>query len=77
MKWEPAKTAPRDGTAIIANFSNYPWALSATYCKASKSWCAAELQVEMFHGKWNDSYFENEWVEDNSLLAWMPMPKVK
>jgi len=73
--WQSAETAPKDQT-IIADMG-LPWPVEATWCGADSRWVYANVQVGLFHGVYNDFYFENEQGEENELRSWMPMPEVE
>lgn len=72
--WQPAETAPRDGNPFLAD-TEYPWPLVCAWNDAEKMFVCAQLNVNMFEGKYNDTYFESEQYEE--IKAWMPLPAVK
>jgi len=68
---------PKDGTVILGEFRELLGLHPATYSKAAKAWCVAILQVDLYEGEYSDYYFENEFIENNDLLTWQPMPTTK
>ncbi len=74
MTWKIPQTAPRDGTQIIATFKTGTSPMIAIYSGASKAWCAAVRQVDLYEGNLNDWYFENEYFNEEDLIAWAYLP---
>jgi len=74
-KWQTPETAPKDDV-IIANLG-FPFPLVATWNKPSGQWVTANLEVDLYHGEWNDTSFCNEYFAEKELLGWMPLPEVK
>ena len=72
MKWQPPETAPKDKT-IIADVG-LPCAVMAHWDEAENTWVYANLQCDLYHGQWNEYYFENEYGA--VLKGWMPLPEV-
>lgn len=60
--WQPAETAPRDGTNIIGLFESIIGyeAGEVYYAKTSRCWKA-------INGAWSD----------DAMIKWMPLPAVK
>lgn len=75
QEWQPIETAPKDGTLFLGNFG-YPWAILAAWNEPSEEYCVAELQIGLYHGKWNDTYFETDHLPEKDLLGWLPMPEI-
>jgi hypothetical protein len=75
MTWRPPETAPKDGTPILALFTGYPWGVACLWNEVDKEWVYALAQANLFHGEWNDNYFENERAAEHELRAWMPIPE--
>jgi hypothetical protein len=73
--WLPPESAPKDGTVFIGDFG-YPWPLQALWDPYDEHWnyCVANADL-MANGKYN-FYFETEYESNESLLRWMPMPKL-
>ena len=69
------KTPPKDGTQIIAEFSDYPQTLAVVWNGAGKHWAAAAPHCGPYNGVWDDWYYETESFADIDLLKWWPMPK--
>lgn len=74
-EWQSPKTAPKGGV-IIANLG-FPFPLVATWNKPSSKWVAANLEIDLYNGEWNDSSFSNEYFSEKELLGWMPLPELK
>ena len=72
--WQPAETAPHDGNPILVD-AGYPWPLVCVWNHVENAWICAELNVGMFNGEWNDTYFEYE--KRKTIKAWIPLPAVK
>jgi hypothetical protein len=78
-KLNPMDTAPKD-TPILLD-AGHPWLVMAIWNEANRSWVYANLQIDMYFGEWNDTYWENEWenpVNSKGLpnvFGWMPVPE--
>jgi hypothetical protein len=73
MIWKLPKTAPRDGTQIIATFRvGIP--TIAIYSGASKGWCAAFPMKSIFASNPDGWYFLSKYLSDDDLIAWTEMP---
>jgi len=71
MKWQPADTAPKDRPVLaIINQTMPP--VVAIWNGAGEIWSVAVVQADLLDGKWNDTYFETEQVEE--IEYWMPIP---
>ena len=42
----------------------------AIWSEANKKFVYASIQTNMYEGKWNMNYFENEWIEEKDILKW-------
>jgi len=42
----------------------------AIWNDTDKSFVFANLQIDLFEGKWNDTYFENEYVQEKEITKW-------
>jgi len=42
----------------------------AIWNDTDKSFVFANLQIDLFEGKWNDTYFENEYVQEKDITKW-------
>lgn len=71
---EKPKTAPKDGTCILGKFDSYPFVTITSWNGADKKWVVAELNIGMYEGEYNDTYFENEHYDDSSLIGWERLP---
>ena len=72
-QWQPPKTAPK-GDVIIALFDCTPIPVMATWNEPEQQWGCSSVQVNLYQGKWNDTYFQSEYETSNALKAWMPLP---
>ena len=75
MKLNPSETAPRDMTLFLADFG-YPWLLPTMWNPVDSKWAVATVQIGLFAGEWNDTYFESDREESDALLGWVGMPKI-
>lgn len=73
--WQPAETAPK-GDVIIGWFEGYPMAVAATWNEPEQQWVLCNVQVNLYQGKWNDTFFSTEYATTNELKGWMLMPQV-
>lgn len=64
---------PKDGTPFIADVG-YPWAVVAMWNGANEKFVHADPHVNMYHGLYNDWYFENEFYSD--VKRWQPLPAI-
>ena len=69
----PPYTAPKDGTPFLADMG-WAYLVVCIWNAAVDKWVYANLQVNLYHGQWNDTYFESEWEEESELKGWIPMP---
>ena len=73
-RWETARdTAPRDRTPFIGHFG-WPWLLLTMWNPPSENWACATVQIGLYQGEWNDTYFETDHETADSLLGWLPLP---
>jgi len=73
MIWKLPKTAPRDGTQIIATFRvGVP--TIAFYSMVVKGWCAAVPMKSIFASNLDDQHFESKYFDEDKLIAWTEMP---
>ena len=66
-------TAPRD-TPFLGDFG-YPWLQMAIWNGVDKKWAVATVQVGMYDGKWEDTYFESDREDEDGLIGWIPIPE--
>ena len=71
MNMNDPKDAPKDGTVIIVD-AGYSFLLQAIWNEPSKEWCCAISHNDLYLGKWDDTYFENEHVKE--IHGWLPFP---
>lgn len=69
----PPNTAPKDQNFL--GYFGYPWLVMTRWNEASLSWACANMQVDLFDGEWNDTYFETENEPESALLGWLPLPE--
>ena len=72
MAWLSMTTAPQH-CPIILNVG-LPWVVIGAWNAPSEKWVYADFQADMFNGKWNDTYFQNEY--EQSPIGWMELPKI-
>lgn len=73
-EWQPADTAPQDGSHFIGLFDwPMPVAISC-YSKPDNKWCIANVAADMYQGEW-EYFFENEYLQPGELLGWQPLPE--
>jgi len=51
---------------IIINQGNY----LAVWSEADERFIYANPQTDMYKGKWNMKYFENEYISEDEILGW-------
>jgi hypothetical protein len=72
MNWNTTEP-PKDQT-FIANVG-LPYAVIAVWNGEEQHYAYADLQVNLCKGEWNDTYFENDYVD--TINGWMPLPEVE
>lgn len=72
--WRIPETAPKD-CVFLANVG-YPFPLVCAWNGSSGKWCCAMINVGPVDGKWDDTYFENEFLAPDDLRGWMPLPEI-
>ena len=68
----PSSTAPKEGP-FLGDFG-YPWFLMTMWNEVNQDWAVATVQVGMYQGEWNDTYFETDNENKKNLLGWVPLP---
>lgn len=68
------KQPPKD-KLFLANIG-YPNYVMAHWNEAMHCYVYAELQVDMYHGEWDDTYFQTESFDELELKSWIELPKV-
>jgi hypothetical protein len=71
----PPETAPKDGTVFLAQIG-WPILVSCMWSDPDDGWSCAIPQTDMYHGKWNDRYFETQRELESDLKGWIPLPTV-
>ena len=61
---------PKTGT-FLADVG-LPWPVVAVWNAPSEQYVYADLHCDLYHGQWNDFYFENEYF--GTVYRWAPMP---
>ena len=64
---------PKDGTPFLGKFDDFPWTVLCVWNAADDKIVYCNLQCELYHGKWNDYYFENESNDPEHLENWLPL----
>lgn len=65
---EPQKIEiPKDKTILINVDSG--WTV-ARYNNVEKKFVYANFQTDLYQGKWEDHYFENEWIDESEIKEW-------
>ncbi len=77
MRWRKGDTAPKDGNPFAARIDGYPFIVFAVWNAPSSEWCYTMLQANLYHGKWNDCCFENEYCKETELVRWLDMEETK
>lgn len=70
------KDAPKD-RVFLAFFKNWPFCTTCHWSKSSKKWVAANLQYDLWDGKFDDAYFENEYFNIENMIKWCELPEDK
>lgn len=61
------KKIPKDRQIIIqTKFGKYV----AQWSEADNRFAYANPQLDMYEGKWDMFYFENEYIEESDILEW-------
>lgn len=55
---------------------NCPWPVMAMWNPITAKWCCTQLQVGLYNGRYDDWYFENEWVETKNIRKWAMLPSL-
>jgi len=61
-------TKKKDKQIIIEN--EYGIECVAIWSEADKKFVYANLQTDMYDGKWNMNYFENEYILEKDIKKW-------
>lgn len=75
MTLRTPETAPRDMTVFLADVG-YPWLVLAVWNDHQNEFVTTNFQIDLYRGKWNDTYFENEYHAPDKLKGWMPLPEI-
>ena len=66
---------PKDRT-FLANIG-LPWYVVAHWNPAMDEFVYASMQVDMFEGEWNDTYFESDYLNESDIRSWIELPKIE
>lgn len=59
---------PKDKQIIITD--EYGMKRVAHWSEADGKFATAIFQLDMYEGKWNMGYFENEYISEESIVKW-------
>lgn len=71
IELNPMQDAPKKSVILLD--VGYPWLVAGIWNAPSESWVYADLQIDLYEGEWNDTYFENE--HEKKPNGWMPLPE--
>lgn len=72
--WQSPETAPKEDV-FIACFDDCPLPVCCTWNEPEQQWVYSLVQVNLYQGKWNDTFFQTEYETSDALIAWMPLPE--
>ena len=72
-EWQAMGNAPK-GRQILLDVG-LPWPVAGSWCGASFMWVYANFQIGLYHGTYNDSYFETEF--EQAPKCWRELPKLR
>ncbi|MDX8399763.1 MAG: hypothetical protein R8K20_05895 [Gallionellaceae bacterium] len=72
-KWRTDEP-PKD-TMIFADVG-YIYAVPAIWSELEGEWIYEIIEINMYHGDYNDPYFSSEMAKPDELKRWMPMPEL-
>jgi len=70
--WQPIATAPKDKPILLD--IGMGWPVVGIYNQPSEKWVCAELQMGLYEGEYNDTYFENDHF--STPERWQPLPEI-
>jgi hypothetical protein len=76
IEFKDPKDAPKD-RPFLAFFKSWPTCVTVSWDGADCQWTAAILQTGLYHGEWNNNYFENEQFEIKDMIKWCELPEDK
>ena len=53
----------------------YPYYVLTHWNGAMEYYVYTELQVELYHGEWNDTYFQTDSFREEEIKSWIDFPK--
>lgn len=68
-------TPPKDNS-FLANIG-LPFYVVAHWNEAMGYYVYAELQIDLYNGEWNDTYFQTDSFEESDIKSWIEFPKIK
>ena len=74
MKWQTMDTAPVDDLLILD--VGWPYAVVGAWNEHEQQWIYSELEINRVDGDFNDPYFGNEYISNENVKGWMPLPEV-
>jgi len=73
MKWNKTPPPKDKHQPFIAVVESYPWASEIVWNEHAGRYNYVELQASHIGDK-VDVWFENDQVEEDKIIAWIPMP---
>jgi hypothetical protein len=58
----------KNGEPFIGKFKSWPNTVVAVWNEAEQQYVFAKLSLDLYKGTWQDSYFENVYVDESELL---------
>jgi len=68
-------TPPKDNS-FLADIG-LPYYVVALWNKAMGYYVYADLQVDLYNGEWDDTYFQTDHFDENELKSWIELPEIK
>lgn len=62
------KPIPKDKQIIITD--EYKMERIAHWSEADEKFATAMMHLDMYEGKWNMNYYENEYIKEENILSW-------
>ena len=73
MAWK-TETPPLD--KVFISDIDLPWPVVMVWNGAICKFAYANVQAGLYHGQYNDMYFESEYCEPQDIKKWQDMPEV-
>jgi hypothetical protein len=71
---EPSKTPPPKDDIFLANIG-IPYAVTCGYNEVQKQFFYADIQIDLYKGKFKDAYFQTEYIDESKIISWMHLPE--